>query len=81
MTSQQKRPVVLIIRDGWGNNPYPEFQHANAVHLAKTPVDDWLPGKTIRTSKSIPPAKMSVYPRVSSATVKLGIRTSEQDAS
>ena len=42
MTSQQKRPVVLIIRDGWGNNPYPEFQEANAVHLAKTPVDDWL---------------------------------------
>lgn len=42
MTSQQKRPVVLIIRDGWGNNPYPEFQEVNAVHLAKTPVDDWL---------------------------------------
>lgn len=42
MTSQQKRPVVLIIRDGWGNNPYPEFQESNAVHLAKTPVDDWL---------------------------------------
>ena len=42
MTSQQKRPVVLIIRDGWGNNPYPEFQKVNAVHLAKTPVDDWL---------------------------------------
>ncbi len=42
MASQQKRPVVLIIRDGWGNNPYPEFQEANAVHLAKTPIDDWL---------------------------------------
>ncbi len=42
MTSQQKRPIVLIIRDGWGNNPYPEFQEANAIHLAKTPVDDWL---------------------------------------
>lgn len=42
MTSQQKRPVVLIIRDGWGNNPYPEFQEVNAVHLAKTPIDDWL---------------------------------------
>ena len=54
MTSQQKRPVVLIIRDGWGNNPYPEFQHANAVHLAKTPVDDWLrqnyPNVQIHTS-------------------------------
>ena len=42
MTSHQKRPIVLIIRDGWGNNPYPEFQDVNAVHLAKTPVDDWL---------------------------------------
>ncbi len=42
MVSLQKRPVVLIIRDGWGNNPYPEYQQANAVHLAKTPVDDWL---------------------------------------
>ena len=42
MTSQQKRPVVLIIRDGWGNNPSPEFQEVNAVHLAKTPIDDWL---------------------------------------
>ena len=54
MTSQQKRPVVLIIRDGWGNNPYPEFQHANAVHLAQTPVDDWLrrnyPNVQIHTS-------------------------------
>ena len=42
MTSHQKRPVVLIIRDGWGNNPYPEYQESNAVHLARTPVDDWL---------------------------------------
>ena len=54
MATQQKRPVVLIIRDGWGNNPYPEFQHANAVHLAKTPVDDWLrqnyPNVQIHTS-------------------------------
>ena len=42
MTSHQKCPVVLIIRDGWGNNPFPEYQDSNAVHLAKTPVDDWL---------------------------------------
>ena len=42
MTSHQKRPVVLIIRDGWGNNPFPEYQESNAVHLAKTPVDDRL---------------------------------------
>jgi len=36
------RPVVLIIRDGWGSNPHPEWNHANAVYLARTPVDDHL---------------------------------------
>ncbi len=36
------RPFVLIVRDGWGANPYPEWNHANAVHLARTPVDDRL---------------------------------------
>ncbi len=54
MASHLKRPVVLIIRDGWGNNPYPEYQDYNAVHLAKTPVDDWLtqnyPNVLIHTS-------------------------------
>lgn len=35
-------PLLLIIRDGWGHNPYPEWNHANAVHLARTPVDDRL---------------------------------------
>src|SRR5215203_5729972 len=37
-----KRPVVLIVRDGWGKNPYPQWDHANAVHLAKHPVADKL---------------------------------------
>lgn len=54
MTTHQKRPVVLIIRDGWGYNPYPEYQEHNAVHLAKTHVDDWLrqnyPNVLIHTS-------------------------------
>ena len=54
MASHVKRPVVLIIRDGWGNNPNPEYQDYNAVHLAKTPVDDWLtqnyPNVLIHTS-------------------------------
>ena len=40
--SDKKRPVVLIIRDGWGHNPHPEFNDCNAIHLAKTPVDDRL---------------------------------------
>jgi len=54
VTHLQKRPVVLIIRDGWGHNPYPEWDRANAVHLANTPVDDWLrqtyPNVLIHTS-------------------------------
>ena len=36
------RPIVLIIRDGWGANPHPEWNHANAVYLARKPVDDRL---------------------------------------
>src|SRR5688500_8289531 len=37
-----KRPLVLIIRDGWGKNPHPQWNHANAVYLAKHPVADRL---------------------------------------
>lgn len=42
MTEVRRKPVVLIVRDGWGENPYPEWNHANAIHLAKTPVADML---------------------------------------
>ena len=42
MTKVQIRPMVVIIRDGWGYNPHPKWNSANAIHLAKTPVDDWL---------------------------------------
>lgn len=49
-----KRPVVLIVRDGWGHNPFPKFNDCNAVHLARTPVDDRLlaefPHTQIKTS-------------------------------
>src|SRR6476619_7178005 len=37
-----KRPLVLIIRDGWGKNPFPQWNHANAVYLARHPVADKL---------------------------------------
>ncbi|MDE0301304.1 MAG: 2,3-bisphosphoglycerate-independent phosphoglycerate mutase [Candidatus Poribacteria bacterium] len=54
MPKIQKRPVVLIIRDGWGHNPHPEWNTANALHLARTPVNDLLmkayPHTLIRTS-------------------------------
>ena len=47
-------PCVLIIRDGWGENPHPEEADFNAVHAAKTPIADDLwkrwPSTLIRTS-------------------------------
>lgn len=36
------RPCVVIIRDGWGENPDPKWDHANAVKLARPPVDAML---------------------------------------
>ncbi|MFQ5807613.1 MAG: 2,3-bisphosphoglycerate-independent phosphoglycerate mutase, partial [Phycisphaerae bacterium] len=48
------RPCIVIIRDGWGENPYPEWDHANAVKIARPPVDarlraEW-PFTLIKTS-------------------------------
>ncbi len=47
-------PFVLIVRDGWGRNPHPEHNEFNAIHLARTPVDDRLmrefPSTLVRTS-------------------------------
>ena len=49
-----RAPVVLIIRDGWGENPNPGHDAFNAVKLARTPVADALhrawPGTLVRTS-------------------------------
>jgi len=49
-----KRPLVIIVRDGWGKNPDPKWNHANAIYLAKHPVQDRLlaeyPGTLIHTS-------------------------------
>src|SRR4249920_1846498 len=36
------RPGLLIIRDGWGENPDPRWDHANAAKLAKPRVDAML---------------------------------------
>ncbi|TWT45445.1 2,3-bisphosphoglycerate-independent phosphoglycerate mutase [Phycisphaerae bacterium RAS1] len=38
----KNRPCVVIIRDGWGENPHPEWDHANAVKVANPPVDAML---------------------------------------
>jgi 2,3-bisphosphoglycerate-independent phosphoglycerate mutase len=42
LSQVRRKPVVLIVRDGWGENPFAEWNHANAVHLANTPVADSL---------------------------------------
>jgi 2,3-bisphosphoglycerate-independent phosphoglycerate mutase len=49
-----RTPFVLLIRDGWGENPHPEHDAFNAVTLAKTPIDDAMrrdwPWTLIKTS-------------------------------
>lgn len=54
MTPLRRKPVVLIVRDGWGENPYPEWDLANAIRIARTPVADRLmekyPNTLIHTS-------------------------------
>jgi 2,3-bisphosphoglycerate-independent phosphoglycerate mutase len=64
-TSPVHAPIVLIIRDGWGQNPNPEHRPFNAILLADTPVDDALratwPHTLIRTSGEdvgLPPGTM-----------------------
>lgn len=48
------KPVVLIVRDGWGENPNPEHDTFNAVKIANTPRTDALmaqyPATLIHTS-------------------------------
>lgn len=61
----RNRPCVVIIRDGWGENPHPQWDHANAVKVARPPVDamlrrDW-PFALIATSGAdvgLPPGTM-----------------------
>ena len=40
--STSRKPVLLVIRDGWGKNPDPAHNAFNAVHLARKPCDDGL---------------------------------------
>ena len=35
-------PIIILIRDGWGQNPNPEHDAFNAIKLADTPVADRL---------------------------------------
>ena len=49
-----KRPVVIVVRDGWGKNPDARWDNANAVALARHPVADRLlaeyPSTLVHTS-------------------------------
>ena len=49
-----RAPTVLVVRDGWGENPHPEHDAFNAIRLARTPVADRLvaewPSTLIATS-------------------------------
>jgi 2,3-bisphosphoglycerate-independent phosphoglycerate mutase len=49
MPAPPNTPLVLIVRDGWGQNPHPEHDAFNAVKLAKTPVADRLDREFPRT--------------------------------
>jgi 2,3-bisphosphoglycerate-independent phosphoglycerate mutase len=39
MTTPRK-PVLLVIRDGWGKNPDASLNATNAIALARKPCDD-----------------------------------------
>ena len=43
--STTRKPVLLVIRDGWGKNPHTEQNATNAVFLAKKACDDALQAK------------------------------------
>lgn len=47
--SEKQKPVVLIIRDGWGENHDTSYADYDAVKLANTPVADWLTAEYPRT--------------------------------
>jgi 2,3-bisphosphoglycerate-independent phosphoglycerate mutase len=40
-----RKPVLLVIRDGWGKNPHPEQDPFNATVQARKPCDDMLRAK------------------------------------
>ena len=43
--STPRKPVLLVIRDGWGKSPDPAQNQTNAVFLAKKSCDDRLHAK------------------------------------
>ncbi|MDD2707634.1 MAG: 2,3-bisphosphoglycerate-independent phosphoglycerate mutase [Verrucomicrobiae bacterium] len=65
MPSPTCKPVILIIRDGWGHNPDPSLANYDATHAGKTPTEDKLkansPSTLIKTcglDVGLPPGTM-----------------------
>jgi 2,3-bisphosphoglycerate-independent phosphoglycerate mutase len=59
------KPLVLIVRDGWGRNPNPEQHEYNAIELASTPCNDsllqeypWVPIATSGEDVGLPDGTM-----------------------
>ncbi len=48
-SSMSRKPVVLIIRDGWGENHDGSLDFCNAVKIAQTPISDGLTANWPRT--------------------------------
>ena len=70
------KPVVLIVRDGWGENPNPEHDAFNAVKLARTPRHRCADGSGTPSRCSTPPARTSACPKTRWATPRSATRTS-----
>lgn len=49
MKEEYDRPVLLVIRDGWGENHHKEQDAYNAIKLAKKPISDALSAQWPRT--------------------------------
>jgi 2,3-bisphosphoglycerate-independent phosphoglycerate mutase len=49
MSSENIKPVMLVIRDGWGSNHNPDHDKFNAIKLANTPCSDKLSSEWPRT--------------------------------
>ncbi|MEM8783377.1 MAG: 2,3-bisphosphoglycerate-independent phosphoglycerate mutase [Planctomycetota bacterium] len=48
-TPSAAKPVVVVVRDGWGHNPHAEHDSFNAIKLANTPHADALTARYPRT--------------------------------
>lgn len=49
MSETKQKPVLLVIRDGWGSNPNSDHDRFNAIKLAETPCSDSLSANWPRT--------------------------------